>query len=120
MSKFRRTLRQTFTVVRRDFTATVFTPTFLLFLLAPLIFLSFSVIGGLGAASITDSGEDKLRIVVIAPPAQSATLLEVDKQLRTLFPKRNELMPPVRVSEGSALGAGGASAAGLAGSTTTG
>ena len=95
MSKFRRTLRQTFTVVRRDFTATVFTPTFLLFLLAPLIFLSFSVIGGLGAASITDSGEDKLRIVVIAPPAQSATLLEVDKQLRTLFPKRNELMPPV-------------------------
>jgi ABC-2 type transport system permease protein len=52
------------------------------------------VIGGLGAASITDSGEDKLRMVVIAPPAQSAILLQVDKQLRTLFPKRNELMPP--------------------------
>lgn len=94
MSKFRRALRQTATIVRRDFTATVFTPTFLLFLLAPLIFLSFSVIGGLGAASITDSGGEKLRMVVIAPPAQSVTLLQIDKQLRSLFPKRSELMPP--------------------------
>ncbi|RYE04175.1 MAG: ABC transporter permease [Sphingomonadales bacterium] len=94
MSKLRRALRQTFTVVRRDFTATVFTPTFLLFLLAPLIFLSFSVAGGIGASQITDSSADKLRMVVIAPPAQSATILQVDKQLRSLFPKRSELMPP--------------------------
>ncbi|MES2986932.1 MAG: ABC transporter permease [Pseudomonadota bacterium] len=94
MSKFRRTLRQTFTVIRRDFTATVFTPTFLLFLLAPLIFLTFSVAGGIGASQITDSSDEKLRMVVIAPPAQSATILQVDKQLRSLFPKRSELMPP--------------------------
>ncbi|MBX3566241.1 MAG: ABC transporter permease [Sphingomonas sp.] len=94
MSKFARALRQTFTVVRRDFTATVFTPTFLLFLLAPLIFLSFSVMGSLGASQIVDSSGDKLRMVVIAPPAQSADLLALDKQLRGLFPRGSELMPP--------------------------
>ncbi|WP_066799028.1 ABC transporter permease [Sphingomonas soli] len=94
MSKFRRTLRQTFTVIRRDFTATVFTPTFLLFLLAPLIFLTFSVAGGIGASQITDSSADKLRMVVIAPPAQSATIQQVDRQLRTLFPKRGDEAPP--------------------------
>lgn len=94
MSKFRRTLRQTFTIIRRDFTATVFTPTFLLFLLAPLIFLTFSVAGGLGANQIAASGGEKLRMVVIAPPAQTATIREVDKQLRSLFPERGELAPP--------------------------
>lgn len=94
MNGFHRVLRQTFTIVRRDFSATVFTPTFLLFLLAPLIFLSFSVVGGLGAASINDSGDDKVRMVVIAPPAQNATLLQTDKQLRSLFPARSDLAPP--------------------------
>ncbi|RYY25741.1 MAG: ABC transporter permease [Sphingomonadales bacterium] len=94
MSKFRRMLRQTSTVIRRDFTATVFTPTFLLFLLAPLIFLTFSVAGGLGANQIAASGGEKLRIVVIAPPAQATTILQVDRQLRSLFPERGEQTPP--------------------------
>jgi ABC-2 type transport system permease protein len=94
MSALGRPLRQIWTIVRRDFTATVFTPTFLLFLLGPLIVLSFSLIGGLGARSITEGGDSRMRMVVIAPPSQAATLLQVDRQLRDLFPKRSELMPP--------------------------
>ena len=54
MSRFRRQLRQTLTIARRDFIATVFTPIFLLFLFAPLIMSSFGAIGGLGAANAAD------------------------------------------------------------------
>ena len=43
MSNFRRTVRQTLTVARRDFVATVFTPTFLIFLLAPLISVTLAL-----------------------------------------------------------------------------
>ncbi|MDF7773747.1 ABC transporter permease [Sphingomonas sp. AOB5] len=86
MSKFRRAVRQTLTIARRDFTATVFTPTFLLFLLAPLIMLSFGLVGGMGANSVSNSGEAKQRMVVIAPATQAAALTEIDKQMRLLFP----------------------------------
>lgn len=93
MSKFSRMLRQALTVARRDFTATVFTPTFLLFLLAPVLMIGFGTVGGIGAQSIV--GDDsQMRMVVIAPPAQAPTLIETDKQLRSLFPKKSELMPP--------------------------
>lgn len=93
MSDFRRMLRQTMTVARRDFTATVFTPTFLLFLLAPLLMIGFAAVGGMGAQSIV--GDDsRLKMVVIAPPEQAATLVRTDRQLRALFPRTSELMPP--------------------------
>lgn len=93
MSKFTRMLRQALTVARRDFTATVFTPTFLLFLLAPVLMIAFGAVGGIGAQSIVgdDSG---MRMVVIAPPAQAPSLIEADRQLRTLFPSKSELAPP--------------------------
>lgn len=94
MSDLSRTLRQIATIVRRDFVATVFTPTFLLFLLGPLIVMGFSVMGGLGASSITQSGEDRLRMAVIAPPGQAATIHAVDKQLRQIFPQDSEFAPP--------------------------
>jgi ABC-2 type transport system permease protein len=94
MSKLSHSLRQIRTIVRRDFSATVFTPTFLLFLLGPLIVLSFSLIGGLGASQITDSGDAKLRMTVIAPPSQAADLVQIDGQLRTMFPRGSKLMPP--------------------------
>ncbi len=93
MNGFSRMLRQALTIARRDFTATVFTPTFLLFLFAPVLMIGFGTVGGIGAQSIVgnDSG---MRMVVIAPPEQAATLRETDKQLRALFPRKSELMPP--------------------------
>ena len=47
MSDTRRLIRQTLTIARRDFVATVMTPMFLLFLLAPLLFAGFGVFFGL-------------------------------------------------------------------------
>jgi len=93
MSNFARTLRQALTVARRDFTATVFTPTFLLFLLAPVLMIGFGTVGGLGAKSIV--GDDsQMKMVVIAPAEQAEVLLKTDKQLRKIFPPKSELMPP--------------------------
>ncbi|AJP70624.1 ABC transporter permease [Sphingomonas hengshuiensis] len=93
MNKFRRMLRQTMTVARRDFIATVFTPTFLLFLLAPALMIGFGTVGGLGAQSIV--GDDsRLQMIVIAPAEQAATLRQTDRQLRALFPRKSDLMPP--------------------------
>lgn len=98
MSKFARMLRQALTVARRDFTATVFTPTFLLFLLTPVFMIGFGAVGGIGAQSIV--GDDsQMKMVVIAPPAQAPVLIETDQQLRTLFPAKSELAPPPLVIE---------------------
>jgi ABC-2 type transport system permease protein len=92
--RFARHLRQTFTVARRDFTATVFTPTFLLFLLAPVFMLGFGLVGGLGASSAAGSGEARARVVIIAPADQVAPLREIDRQLRTMFPPRGDSSRP--------------------------
>ncbi len=93
MSNFSRMLRQALTVARRDFTATVFTPTFLLFLFAPVLMIGFGAVGGIGAQSIV--GDDtRMKMVVIAPPSEAPTLIETDRQLRKLFPKKSDLMPP--------------------------
>lgn len=101
ISNFRRRLRQTMTIARRDFVATVFTPIFLLFLLAPVIMGSFGAIGGLGAASVSAGSAEKERLVVIAPASQAATLVAADGPLRALF--SGDARPPqldVRAPEG--------------------
>ncbi len=92
-SRFRRTLRQTLTIARRDFIATVFTPIFLLFLFAPVIMGSFGAIGGLGAASVADGAQDKARIVAIVPPALAGPITAADNRLRGVF--RPDEAPPV-------------------------
>jgi len=92
MSRFRRTLRQTFTIARRDFIATVFTPIFLLFLFAPLIMGSFGAIGGLGAASVSGGAQDKTRIVAIVPASTARPIDESDERLRGMF--RSDEAPP--------------------------
>ncbi len=97
MSSYRRLIRQTMTVARRDFIATVYTPTFLVFLLAPLFMLSFSAIGGIGAASMTGGSIAKMRVVAIAPPEEGAALIAADKALRKVF-RRSEA-PPALVIE---------------------
>lgn len=81
----RRTLRQTLTIARRDFIATVFTPTFLIFLLAPLIMIGFGAIGGLGAATMADTSAEKVRLVVLADAAAGEKLVRIDHQIRGVF-----------------------------------
>jgi ABC-2 type transport system permease protein len=88
MSRLGTLLRQTMTIARRDFVATVFTPTFLIFLFAPVVMGSFGAIGGLGANAATQGGGDKTRIVAIVDGDQARTMMAVDAQLRKLY--RNE------------------------------
>lgn len=77
-----RLIRQTLTIARRDFIATVMTPMFLLFLLAPLLFGSFGAVGSLGAQSVGQSAEGKERIYAIAAPADAARLRAADALIR--------------------------------------
>ena len=93
MSLSRKAVRQTLTIARRDFIATVATPMFLFFLLAPLIMASFSLIGGLGASSVASGAADRERLVVVANDADAALITRTDKAMRALFTK--DSMPPV-------------------------
>ncbi len=87
-----KSVRQTMTVARRDFIATVFTPTFLIFLLAPLIMMSFGAVGGMGAATMAGSSIGKMRVAVVADPATWAAVQAADKQVRPMF-RRSEAPP---------------------------
>lgn len=90
MSNTRRLARQTLTIARRDFTATVFTPTFLLFLFAPFLFMGLSaLIGGMGAASIAERGERNLRIIAYVAPDDRAATEAADRNLRAIFRERD-------------------------------
>lgn len=104
MSPLRRQIRQTLTIARRDFTATVFTPIFLLFLFAPVIMMSFGAIGGMGAASVTQGSSAKARLVAMLPAASATALRSADAQLRPLVggdsaPPPLALHPSVENSE---------------------
>ncbi|KTT96417.1 membrane protein [Sphingomonas yabuuchiae] len=101
MSQTRRLIRQTMTIARRDFIATVFTPIFLLFLFAPLIMVAFSTIGALGAAQAADHGADRVRILAIVPDATAAAFAAADRQSRAIFRRDEEppklvTLPPAR------------------------
>lgn len=85
MSNFSRAARQALTIARRDFVATVFAPTFLLFLLSPVLMIGFSLVGGWGAQTAATSGEDKVRIALIAPADRAAEIAVVDRQMRLLW-----------------------------------
>lgn len=88
-----RLVRQTLTIARRDFVATVFTPTFLLFLMSPLFTLGFGLIGGLSASSVTDGSADRTRIVAIVAPAQAAAARAADARLRQVFARGERPSP---------------------------
>ena len=92
MTRTRRMLRQTLTVARRDFVATVFTPIFLLFLFAPLLLGAFSTVGALAASNIGPGSADKVRIVAIVPAELARPIAEADRRLRTVF--RSRQAPP--------------------------
>ncbi|MEG3180887.1 ABC transporter permease [Sphingomonas sp. LT1P40] len=97
MSSLRRLTRQTMTIARRDFVATVFTPTFLLFLLAPLMMLAFGTVGGMGAATMAKSGNEKARIVLIGSGERTRTAILVDRDLRQIY--RTSERPPQLIVE---------------------
>jgi len=94
IGNFRRMVRQTLTIARRDFVATVFTPTFLIFLFTPVIMLSFGAIGGFGASSMAGGTGEKMSIVAIVAPAQQAAMRATDARLRKLF-SPNDQPPPL-------------------------
>jgi ABC-2 type transport system permease protein len=87
-----RLIRQITVIARRDFLAMVATPTFLLFLLAPLFMIGFGAVGGSGAAQLGASSAGKTRIAVISSGAEAARLQAADRTLRALY--RGDEGPP--------------------------
>ena len=76
-------LRTMFVIARRDFLSIVATPTFLLFLLAPLFMLAMGLVGGAGAAGLADANRATGRIVVLAAEDHVAVLRDTDARLRS-------------------------------------
>lgn len=69
------------TVARRDFMAIVATPSFLLFLLAPLFFIALGAGSAIGTQSITKPDDD-VQLLVLFGAADNARVKAVDGQLR--------------------------------------
>jgi ABC-2 type transport system permease protein len=113
----RRLFRSAFVIARRDYVATVFSRTFLLFLIGPLIPIVFS----LGFASIAARDDRPARaptLVAIAPPQDGHALMAARDRLAA---RMGDRMPPLRVVPPPAdparlLDSGNAPAAVLSGS----
>lgn len=80
-------IRAAYVVARRDFLAIVATPTFLLFLMAPLLMLALSGLGGVGATLLADNASANEQIVAAVPARESAAFVTEDARLRTLVPR---------------------------------
>ena len=77
------TIAAAYVIGRRDFTATVFSKTFLLFLLGPLLPLLFGFLfGGIGAQA--EKNETPPTVAVIAQPAEFALLERARKRFEPL------------------------------------
>lgn len=92
----RRLIRQTAVIARRDFIATVATPTFFLFLLAPFLMLGLGLIGGLGAVQVSRTPEIEREIVAIVRAGDGARLIATDHALRAIY-RPGEAPPPLRI-----------------------
>jgi ABC-2 type transport system permease protein len=92
MTRTRRMIRQTLTIARRDFVATVFTPIFLLFLFAPVLLGAFSTVGALAASNLGPGSADTVRIVAIVPDEHARPMARADARLRAVF--RTREAPP--------------------------
>lgn len=79
-------LHRMWIIARRDFLSIVATPTFLLFLLAPMFMLGFGTIGGLGATQMADSARTRDQMIVVADPADIDALRAADRRLRAAMP----------------------------------
>lgn len=94
-------------IARRDFVATVFTPTFLLFLLAPFFMIAFGLVGGLGAAQMATSANDRAEIAAIASGIDADRLRAADRSLRATYtpetqPAELAILAPERDPAGQA------------------
>ena len=87
MSPFVRTV---FVVARRDFLSIVATPTFLLFLLAPLFMIAMGAVGGLGASQLAESARGAGRMVALVDAADADALRAADLRLRRALSGRDE------------------------------
>ena len=88
-------LRSAFVIGRRDFTATVYSKTFLLFLLGPLLIIGLSIL--LGNATERMARDDlKARVAVIATEAEFEPIAAMRERLNPSFGER-ELPELVRV-----------------------
>ncbi|MCA0208716.1 MAG: ABC transporter permease [Proteobacteria bacterium] len=94
-------IRSMFVVARRDFLAIVATPTFLLFLLAPLFMVGMGLAGGMGASQLADSARGAGRIVVVADAADVEALRSADTRLRAAM-SREPAMLDIRVASPAA------------------
>lgn len=77
-----RFFRQGAVIARRDFQAVVKTPTFLLFLLAPVFMLMFGWLGGSGASQVAEGASNLSRIAVIASERDADALRTADNRMR--------------------------------------
>ena len=98
MSSTRKLIRQTLTIARRDFVATVMTPMFLLFLLAPLLFAGFGAMGSLGAMTVGQGTEGKEKIYAIVSPQDAARLRAADALTRPAIARERGLPPLATVA----------------------
>jgi ABC-2 type transport system permease protein len=99
-------VRAAFVVARRDFLAIVATPTFLLFLLAPLLMVALSGLGGVGASLLADNAGANERIVAAVPDNERAAFVAADARLRDLvsgFPPPRLIVVPADDRHGGAL-----------------
>lgn len=85
-------LKNMFVVARRDFLAIVATPTFLLFLLAPLFMVGMGLAGGMGASQLADSARGAGRLVAVADATDIEALRAVDARLRNAMPREPALL----------------------------
>jgi ABC-2 type transport system permease protein len=90
-------LTATWVVARRDFLALVATPTFLLFLLAPLLFIALSTLGSLSAESLVTNASATQRVIAQVPESEREAFIATDVRLRGLVsglaPPRLTLLP---------------------------
>ncbi len=77
-------LRHAAIIARRDFTAVVATPTFILFLLAPLLMIGLALAGGSGAESAARGSAEAERLAIIAQNGDRPALEVAESQLRNL------------------------------------
>lgn len=70
------------TVARRDFMAIVATPSFLLFLLAPLFFMGLGLFSTLGSSSIMQAERNKEMLAVVLPHQELMLVKRSDDLLR--------------------------------------
>ena len=88
-----RLLRPALVVARRDFLATVLAPTFLVFLLAPLLMLGAGAVGGFGAERAFEQKKPNQGYAVLLPSsafaAESPRVAREDAALKSIFPPDN-------------------------------